>query len=97
VPRRSCCGLRFGCPTPPPDQYSFVEARSEKDGTVIRIRGPNSGNQQSTKETIYFQQFGIKDITQYTYVVYYWSASQGHTPRAELRGADLLTSGCATP
>lgn len=81
----------------PPDQYSFVEARSEKDGTVIRIRGPNSGNQQSTKETIYFEQFGIKDITQYTYVVYYWSASQGHTPRAELRGADLLTSGCATP
>ena len=89
--------LRWKRPaTFPPDQYSLVEAFGPENST-IRIRGVNSTNQQSTRETFNPLQLGIKDITQYTFVVYYWSASQGHTPRVALRGADLLTSGCPKP
>jgi len=85
--------LRWDRPaTFPPGQLSFVEG--VHGGRVVRFRGPNSSNQQSTVETIRWLDHGVSSPTEFDYAVYYWSPSEGHTPRAVLRGADLFVSGC---
>lgn len=78
----------------PETSYSMVEGYRTDLQRHYVFRGPNSGNQGTRQERIFYKLEGIDDITRLDYAVFYWSSTHGHTPKALLQGKDLFRSGC---
>ena len=85
--------LKWKNPSPNFRMPYYIQVEATEPGKPLWVLRSVGADRRSTTETVNYQYHG-RDPFAMTYHVFYWSASEGHSGRAQLAGKDIWTSGC---
>ncbi|MFK0038166.1 metallophosphoesterase [Pseudomonas monteilii] len=85
--------LKWKNPSPNFRMPYYIQVEATEPGKPLWVLRSIADDRRSTTETVSYQYHG-RDPFAMTYHVFYWSASEGHSGKAQLAGKDIWASGC---
>lgn len=85
--------LKWKDPIPNFRMPYYIQVEATEPGKPLWVVRSVADDNRSNTQTVLFGLYGRNPFAM-NYTVYYWSSSEGHSPRVQLAGEDIFKSGC---